>query len=183
MLNLKPLLFVIGAFLSILTGFMLVPMAFALFYHEETIGAFMMSGLFSGLVAILCIQAGRSSDVNLNIRDMFFLTSITWLVVSLFAALPFTLYHGINYTDAFFETMSGITTTGSTVLSGLDDMDHSILIWRSLLQWLGGIGFIVMAVAILPFLNVGGMRLFRTESSDWSDKTPPPYPTYGQVPF
>ncbi|MDO6640935.1 TrkH family potassium uptake protein [Shewanella sp. 5_MG-2023] len=173
MLNLKPLLFVIGAFLSILTGFMLVPMAFALFYHEETIGAFMMSGLFSGLVAILCIQAGRSSDVNLNIRDMFFLTSMTWLVVSLFAALPFTLYHGINYTDAFFETMSGITTTGSTVLSGLDDMDHSILIWRSLLQWLGGIGFIVMAVAILPFLNVGGMRLFRTESSDWSDKTTP----------
>lgn len=72
-----------------------------------------------------------------------------------------------------FETMSGITTTGSTVLSGLDTMDHSILIWRSLLQWLGGIGFIVMAVAILPFLNVGGMRLFRTESSDWSDKAVP----------
>jgi trk system potassium uptake protein TrkH len=69
--------------------------------------------------------------------------------------------------------MSGVTTTGSTVLSGLDNMDHSILIWRSLLQWLGGIGFIVMAVAILPFLNVGGMRLFRTESSDWSDKTIP----------
>ncbi|CAM4328343.1 TrkH family potassium uptake protein [Shewanella livingstonensis] len=148
-------------------------MAFALFYGEETIGDFMMSGLFTGLVAILCIQNGRNHQFNLNIRDMFMLTSITWFVVSLFAALPFTLYHGINYTDAFFETMSGITTTGSTVLSGLDTMDHSILVWRSLLQWLGGIGFIVMAVAILPFLNVGGMRLFRTESSDWSDKTIP----------
>ncbi|KPZ69292.1 Trk system potassium uptake protein TrkH [Shewanella sp. P1-14-1] len=173
MLNIKPLLFVVGIFLSILTGFMLVPMAFALFYHEETIGDFMMSGLFTGLIAILCIQSGHSRKINLNIRDMFFLTTVTWLIVSLFAALPFTLYHGINYTDAFFETMSGITTTGSTVLSGLDNMDHSILIWRSLLQWLGGIGFIVMAVAILPFLNVGGMRLFRTESSDWGDKATP----------
>ncbi|MGI2171536.1 TrkH family potassium uptake protein [Shewanella sp. MF05960] len=173
MFNIKQLIFILGIFLSILTGFMLVPMAFALFYGEETIGDFMISGLFTGFIAILCLQNGRNRQFNLNIRDMFMLTSVTWFVVSLFAALPFTLYHGINYTDAFFETMSGITTTGSTVLSGLDAMDHSILIWRSLLQWLGGIGFIVMAVAILPFLNVGGMRLFRTESSDWSDKTMP----------
>jgi trk system potassium uptake protein TrkH len=173
MLNFKQIIFIIGIFLAILTGFMLVPMAFALFYAEETIGDFMISGLFTGFIAILCIQSGRHHHFNLNIRDMFMLTSVTWFVVSLFAALPFTLYHGINYTDAFFETMSGITTTGSTVLSGLDNMDHSILVWRSLLQWLGGIGFIVMAVAILPFLNVGGMRLFRTESSDWSDKTIP----------
>ncbi|WP_350432173.1 TrkH family potassium uptake protein [Shewanella sp. H8] len=173
MFNAKQIVFILGIFLSILTGFMLIPMGFALFYSEETIGDFMISGLFTGLIAILCIQNGRNRHFNLNIRDMYLLTSITWFVVSLFAALPFTLYHGINYTDAFFETMSGITTTGSTVLSGLDSMDHSILIWRSLLQWLGGIGFIVMAVAILPFLNVGGMRLFRTESSDWSDKTTP----------
>ena len=173
MFNIKQLIFILGIFLSILTGFMLVPMAFALFYSEETIGDFMISGLFTGLIAILCLQNGRNHQFTLNIRDMFMLTSATWFIVSLFAALPFTLYHGINYTDAFFETMSGITTTGSTVLSGLDTMDHSILVWRSLLQWLGGIGFIVMAVAVLPFLNVGGMRLFRTESSDWSDKTMP----------
>ncbi|WP_445773601.1 TrkH family potassium uptake protein [Shewanella sp.] len=173
MFNIKQLIFILGIFLSILTGFMLMPMAFALFYSEETIGDFMISGLFTGLIAILCLQNGRNHQFTLNIRDMFMLTSATWFIVSLFAALPFTLYHGINYTDAFFETMSGITTTGSTVLSGLDTMDHSILVWRSLLQWLGGIGFIVMAVAVLPFLNVGGMRLFRTESSDWSDKTMP----------
>ncbi|MCV5217237.1 potassium transporter TrkH, partial [Escherichia coli] len=78
-----------------------------------------------------------------------------------------------SFTDAYFETMSGITTTGSTVLSGLDNMAPSILLWRSILQWLGGIGFIVMAVAILPMLNVGGMKLFQTESSDWSDKSSP----------
>ncbi|MCW3173057.1 TrkH family potassium uptake protein [Shewanella subflava] len=173
MINFKQLVFVIGIFLAILTSFMLIPMGFALAYGEETIGDFLLSALFTGIVATICIQSGRQHDIRLNIRDMFVLTSATWLAVSFCAALPFTLYHGITYTDAFFETMSGITTTGSTVLSGLDSMDHSILIWRSLLQWLGGIGFIVMAVAVLPFLNVGGMRLFRTESSDWSDKATP----------
>ncbi|MCE9688062.1 TrkH family potassium uptake protein [Shewanella sp. AS16] len=173
MLNFKPLLFILGLFLSVLTSFMLLPLFFALIHGEETVGSFMLSALLTGVVASLCIHSGQSKKLNLNIRDMFLLTSLTWVIVSLFAAMPFTLYHGMGYTDAFFETMSGITTTGSTVLSGLDTMDHSILIWRSLLQWLGGIGFIVMAVAVLPFLNVGGMRLFRTESSDWSDKAVP----------
>lgn len=173
MLNFRPLLFILGTFLSMLAGFMLIPLLFALLHGDETSGAFMISAMVTGVAASFCISGGKQKHIKLNIRDMFLLTSITWFVVSLFAALPFTLYHGINYTDAFFETMSGITTTGSTVLSGLDNMDRSILIWRSLLQWLGGIGFIVMAVAVLPFLNVGGMRLFRTESSDWSDKATP----------
>lgn len=173
MLNTRTLLFILGTFLSMMAAFMLIPFFFALIYGEETVGAFMLSALLTGVVASLCIHSGQRNKLKLNIRDMFLLTSLTWLIVSLFAAMPFTLYHGINYTDAFFETMSGVTTTGSTVLSNLDNMAHSILIWRSLLQWLGGIGFIVMAVAILPFLNVGGMRLFRTESSDWGDKTVP----------
>lgn len=173
MLNFKPLLFILGLFLSMLTGFMFIPLALAMVYGEETVMAFLLSATLTGVVASMCLHKGQSKKLHLNIRDMFLLTSLTWFIVSLFAAMPFTLYHGIGYTDAFFETMSGVTTTGSTVLSGLDKMDHSILVWRSLLQWLGGIGFIVMAVAILPFLNVGGMRLFRTESSDWSDKTIP----------
>jgi trk system potassium uptake protein TrkH len=96
-----------------------------------------------------------------------------WTVASAFAALPFVFINHISFTDAYFETMSGLTTTGSTVLSGLDDMALSILLWRSILQWLGGVGFIVMAVAVLPMLNVGGMKLFQTESSDWSDKSSP----------
>ncbi|WP_394204887.1 TrkH family potassium uptake protein [Shewanella waksmanii] len=173
MLNIRPLLFILGVFLSTLTVFMFVPLGFALFYNEETAGAFMISSLVCGTCASACMHQGHNRNLKLNIRDMFLLTSLTWFIVSLFAAMPFTLYHGINYTDAFFETMSGITTTGSTVLSGLDTMDHSILVWRSLLQWMGGIGFIVMAVAVLPFLNVGGMRLFRTESSEWGEKAIP----------
>jgi trk system potassium uptake protein TrkH len=104
---------------------------------------------------------------------MYLLTTGSWLVVCIFAALPMVLIQHISYTDAFFETMSGITTTGSTVLSGLDQASPGLLIWRSMLQWLGGIGFIGMAVAILPLLRVGGMRLFQTESSDWGDKVMP----------
>ncbi|MBU5856883.1 TrkH family potassium uptake protein, partial [Vibrio cholerae O1] len=100
-------------------------------------------------------------------------TSLVWTIASAFAALPFVFINHISFTDAYFETMSGLTTTGSTVLSGLDDMPPSILLWRSILQWLGGVGFIVMAVAVLPMLNVGGMKLFQTESSDWSDKSSP----------
>ncbi|MCF1431243.1 MAG: TrkH family potassium uptake protein [Shewanella sp.] len=173
MLNIKHLLFILGILLSMMAGFMCLPLVFALFHGEETAGAFMLSALLTGTVASICIKSGKRHHLTLNIRDMFLLTSLTWFIVSLFAAMPFTLYHGINYTDAFFETMSGVTTTGSTVLSGLDKMDLAILMWRSLLQWLGGIGFIVMAVAILPFLNVGGMKLFRTESSDWGDKAVP----------
>ncbi len=104
---------------------------------------------------------------------MFLITSLVWTIASAFAALPFVFINHISFTDAYFETMSGLTTTGSTVLSGLDDMPPSILLWRSILQWLGGVGFIVMAVAVLPMLNVGGMKLFQTESSDWSDKSSP----------
>ena len=173
MLNFRALLFILGVFLSMMAGFMLIPLIFALVQNEETVGAFLISALVTASAAGICMHGGQRKRINLNIRDMFLLTSLTWVIVSALAALPFTLYHGINYTDAFFETMSGITTTGSTVLSGLDKMAHSILIWRSLLQWLGGIGFIVMAVAVLPFLNVGGMKLFRTESSEWSDKAMP----------
>jgi trk system potassium uptake protein TrkH len=104
---------------------------------------------------------------------MYLLTVSSWLVVCMFAALPFLLTQHISYTDSFFESMSGITATGSTVLSGLDSMSPGILMWRSLLHWLGGIGFIGMAVAILPLLRIGGMRLFQTESSDRSEKVMP----------
>jgi trk system potassium uptake protein TrkH len=105
---------------------------------------------------------------------MFVLTVSSWLIVALLSALPFYLSnHGISMTDAFFESTSGITTTGATVFSGLDQMDPDLLLWRSILQWMGGIGIIGMFVAVLPFLRVGGMRLFSTESSEWTDKALP----------
>lgn len=173
MVNFRPVLFVIGLVLSKLALFMYVPTLVAFFTGTSGFLEFGQSVVITHLAAFLCLTIGRTKHFKLSARDMFLITSLVWMVASAFAALPFVFINHISFTDAYFETMSGITTTGSTVLSGLDDMAPSILLWRSILQWLGGIGFIVMAVAVLPMLNVGGMKLFHTESSDWSDKSSP----------
>ncbi|MBA5764132.1 TrkH family potassium uptake protein [Vibrio sp. 404] len=173
MVNFRPVLFVIGLVLSKLALFMYVPTLVAFFSGTSGFIEFGQSLLITHIVAFACLTVGRTATFKLSVRDMFLITSLVWTIASAFAALPFVFINHISFTDAYFETMSGITTTGSTVLSGLDNMAPSILLWRSILQWLGGIGFIVMAVAILPMLNVGGMKLFQTESSDWSDKSSP----------
>ena len=150
---------------------MYFPMSLA--FYEDSLGGveFLTAIIITHIASFLFLYLGGEKERSrLGVREMFLLTTGVWVLASLFAALPFVLIEHISYSDAFFETMSGITTTGSTVLHGLDTMHPSILLWRSILQWLGGVGFIVMGVAILPFLNVGGMRLFQTESSDWSDK-------------
>lgn len=173
MFNYKPVLFIIGVFLNILAVMMLLPTALAFWEGETGTMQFFEASLLTYAAALLCMAKGSREMGRFKVRDMFLLTSLTWVLVSGFSALPLVFVEHITYTDAFFETMSGITTTGSTVLSGLDTMPRSILLWRSLLQWLGGVGFIVMGVAVLPFLGVGGMRLFRTESSEWNDKNAP----------
>ncbi|MFB9137430.1 TrkH family potassium uptake protein [Vibrio sp. AK197] len=173
MVNFRPILFVIGLVLSKLALFMYVPTLVAFFSGTDGFIEFGEAVVITHLAAFLCLTVGRTSHFRLSVRDMFMITSLVWTIASAFAALPFVFLNHISFTDAYFETMSGITTTGSTVLSGLDNMAPSILLWRSILQWLGGVGFIVMAVAVLPMLNVGGMRLFQTESSDWSDKSSP----------
>ncbi len=131
----------------------------------------------AGLTAffgVTMILTTRSPMRRMNIRQAFILTTGSWLVLTVFSALPFAFSDlGLSYTDAFFEAMSGITTTGSTVITGLDSAPAGILLWRALLQWLGGIGIIVMAIAILPMLRIGGMQLFRMESSDHSEKAMP----------
>ncbi|MCG3767410.1 TrkH family potassium uptake protein [Vibrio cincinnatiensis] len=173
MLNIRPILFVIGLVLSKLALFMYIPTLVAFVSGTEGFIEFAQAVIITHLMAFFCLTLGRTATFRLNVRDMFLITSLVWTIASAFAALPFVFINHISFTDAYFETMSGITTTGSTVLSGLDDMAPSILLWRSILQWLGGVGFIVMAVAVLPMLNVGGMKLFQTESSDWSDKSSP----------
>lgn len=167
----RPLFFITGLVLSKMAVFMYFPMALA-FYQYSLGGVEFLTAIIITHIAsfIFLFLGGEKQRSRLGVREMFLLTTGVWVLASLFAALPFVLIEHISYSDAFFETMSGITTTGSTVLHGLDTMHPSILLWRSILQWLGGVGFIVMGVAILPFLNVGGMRLFQTESSDWSDK-------------
>ncbi len=127
--------------------------------------------LFIGVAMTLTSRAG---GFRLTVRQAFVMTTLSWIALTLFAALPFTFsVLDLSFTDAFFEAMSGITTTGSTVITGLDSAPPGILLWRALLQWLGGIGIIVMAIAVMPMLKVGGMQLFRTESSDQSEKALP----------
>ncbi|WP_375738359.1 TrkH family potassium uptake protein [Pseudomonas boanensis] len=166
--------FIIGLFLITLAVSMVFPMlTLLMFERTDDLDAFLWSSLVTFVAGLAVVLPGRPEHVHLRPRDMYMLTTASWVVVCCFAALPMVLIQHISYTDSFFETMSGITTTGSTVLTGLDSASPGLLIWRSMLHWLGGIGFIGMAVAILPLLRVGGMRLFQTESSDWGEKVMP----------
>jgi trk system potassium uptake protein TrkH len=172
--SLRILTFINGIFLITLAVSMLVPVATLLAFEQPGgINAFLWSSLITFVAGIAMVAQGRPQEGQLRPRDMYMLTVSSWVMVSIFAALPFVFAEGASITNAYFESMSGITATGATVFTGLDSMSPGTLIWRSLLHWLGGIGFIAMAVAILPMLRIGGMRLFQTESSDRSDKVMP----------
>ena len=174
MIDFRPALFVIGILLTTLSVAMLAPFAVDVVHGHPDWQVFAGAGLLTLFVGGVLVLTNRSPIRRLSIRQAFVLTTLSWLVLTMFAALPFAFADlGLSYTDAFFEAMSGITTTGSTVITSLDDSPYGILLWRALLQWLGGIGIIVMAVAILPMLQIGGMQLFRMESSDRSEKALP----------
>ncbi len=173
MINFKSITFVIGLTLSKLALFMWLPLLMAFFSGTAGTAEFLASAVLTHGIALLFVRSGYKHTFRLNVRDMFVMTSLTWLVACAFATLPFLFLSKLSFADAYFEAMSGLTTTGSTVMQGLDKMPPAILLWRSLLQWLGGIGFIVLAVAVLPYLNVGGMKLFQMESSDKSEKDSP----------
>lgn len=153
---------------------MIVPaIADALAGNRDWITFAVSSGcsIFAGGLMIL---GSMGSSIELSLRQAFVLTTLSWISLSAIGALPLVFSDlGLSYTDAFFEAISGLTTTGSTVLVGLDHMPPGILLWRAMLQWLGGVGIIVMAIAMLPYLRVGGMQLFRMESSDRSEKALP----------
>lgn len=152
---------------------MLIPACFGLFSGAHDYEPFVYSAGLTLVPALVLYLLYHRSGLTIYPRQAFLITSLVWVVAGITGSLPIVLHEHISFTDAFFESMSGITTTGSTVLVGLDQMSGAILLWRSLLQWVGGLGFMLMAVAILPLVGVGGMRLFRSESSDWSDKTLP----------
>ena len=171
--NNKTVFFAIGVLLVILGTFMLIPF-FVQFIYDEKNNTFLSSASVTAFVGILLILTNLEENKKLNLQQAFLLTTLSWLSIAIFGCLPFLFSNlDLSFVDAFFESMSGITTTGSTVITNLDDVSKSILIWRAILQWLGGIGIIVMAITILPLLNVGGMQLFRMESSDTTEKILP----------
>ncbi len=163
----------IGLILCALAGLMLIPVLVDLAFHNEDWKVFLASAAFTLFVGgLLVASTSGSTAEGIGRKEGFAFTTLCWVVVAAFSALPF-IGVGLPYTDAFFESMSGLTTTGSTVLTRLEELPRGILIWRSLLQGLGGIGIVVTAIIVLPFLRVGGMQLFHTESSDRSEKVVP----------
>ena len=153
---------------------MTLPPLLLIYSEAPNSAAFIQSASIVCVLGVLGILSTYRHPRDLKPRFMFVLTVSSWFIIALLSALPFYLSdNDISAANAFFEGASGITTTGATVFSGLDSMDRDLLLWRSILHWMGGIGIIGMFVAVLPFLRVGGMRLFATESSEWSDKALP----------
>ena len=160
--------------MSTLAVAMCLPAIFDLIIGNPNWQVFLLAAALTLFIGIMLVLMTRDNVRKISIRQAFVLTTVVWVVIPSFAALPLAFADlQLSYTDAFFEAMSGLTTTGSTVMLGLDSTPPGILLWRALLQWLGGIGIIAMAIVILPLLQVGGMQLFRMESSDTSDKVMP----------
>ncbi len=171
-LNLRPVAATLGILLAILGAAMLLPALVDLAAGSGGQGAFVGSAAVTIFVGVLLWMSGRGSGIQkLDLRQAFLLTASVWVVLTTFAALPLMWGHAqLTFTKAMFEAMSGLTTTGASVMSGLDAQYPGILLWRALLHWFGGIGIIAIAIAVLPVLSIGGMQLFRTESSDKSEK-------------
>lgn len=174
MIEFRPIIFIIGLLLTTLGCAMMLPGIVDLALGRDEWQVFAAAAAMTLFFGVAMTISTRGGDDRLTIRSAFLLTTLSWIALTAFAALPFAWSDpGMTYTDAFFESMSGLTTTGATVIVGLDFYPPGILLWRALLQWLGGIGIIVMAIAVLPMLQVGGMQLFRMESSDTSEKILP----------
>jgi trk system potassium uptake protein TrkH len=174
-IDFRPVLFVNGCLLLILAASMGVPAIAGMAAENGDSRVFVAAGGIVGLAggALLLGSQGQASR-RLDTRQAFLLTVSGWVLAALGAALPFKFSSlGLSFTDAVFEAMSGLTTTGATVIVGLDQAPTGILLWRAMLQWLGGAGIIVMAVAVLPLLRIGGMQLFKMESSDTSERLRP----------
>ncbi|HEX2255672.1 MAG TPA: TrkH family potassium uptake protein [Afifellaceae bacterium] len=174
MLDFRPIILVLGILIAVLGVAMLVPALVDLALGEPTAGVFAGAAALSTATGLALWSASRGTGTALNARQAALMTTGAWSLLAGFGALPL-YWSGITpqFTDAYFEAMSGITTTGSTVIVGLDHLPTGILLWRSMLQWLGGLGVVVMAIAVLPMLHVGGMQLFKAEAFDVPEKILP----------
>ncbi|MBP01526.1 MAG: potassium transporter TrkH [Rhodospirillaceae bacterium] len=160
--------------LIILSCGMIIPVIIGLQSDTNNWQAFAGSSLITFFIGGGTFMAARTGQTSLSNREAFLLTTLSWTILPIFASLPFmTSNLNLTFTDAFFEAMSGITTTGATVLTNLDNISTSLLVWRGILQWMGGLGIIIMAITILPMLKVGGMQMFKVEGFDTQDKVLP----------
>ncbi len=177
--DLRPVFFIVGLMIAGLGIAMFVPMLVGIGFNDTSWQGFAISGFIASLLGAVLALTNYSPNITLRARSAFLLTVSSWIVLALIGSLPFMMQeHSMSLTDAYFETMSGLTTTGSTVMTGLDDTPEGILLWRAMLQWYGGVGIIITALAILPRLNIGGMQLFRSE---WFDPMGKILPKAGQI--
>ena len=173
MSNYKTVFFTLGLLQIILGLSMIIPILIQLIYNEMDAG-FIGSGIITIIFGMLFFLSNLNHNKKINLQQAFLLTSLSWLSIAIFGSLPFVFSEvNLSFTDAFFESMSGITTTGSTIITNLNDTPKGILLWRAMLQWLGGIGIIVMAITLMPVMNVGGMQLFKISSNDTTEKILP----------
>ena len=173
MSNYKTVFFTLGILQIILGIFMLIPV-FVQFFYNEIDSSFLGASIVTIIFGTLFFLSNLDHNKKLNLQQAFLLTALSWLSIAIFGSLPFIFSsENFSFTNAFFESMSGITTTGSTIISNLESMPKGILLWRAILQWLGGIGIIVMAITLMPIMNVGGMQLFKISNNESSEKVLP----------
>ena len=173
MSNYKTVFFTLGILQIILGVFMFIPIIIQ-FIYSEIDSSFFGASIVTIIFGTLFFLSNLDHDKKLTLQQAFLLTALSWLSIAIFGSLPF-IFSDLNFSfvNAFFESMSGITTTGSTIISNLNEMPKSILLWRAILQWLGGIGIIIMAITLMPIMNVGGMQLFKISNNDSSEKILP----------
>jgi len=164
--RLLPVLHVLGLMLMFFSVSYLLPIAAALIYADDTVADFVAAMAISLACGALLFMVGRHGQRELKPRDGFLLVTLAWILMAAIATVPLLLViDELSFTDAFFETLSGLTTTGATVIAGIERLPPAVNIWRHELNWLGGMGIIVLAVAILPLLGVGGMQLYKAEAT------------------
>jgi len=174
MMDFRPILLILGLLLATLAVGMCIPALVDAHQGNPDWQVFAVSAGLTLFVGVSLTLTSSTGKMSLNVRQAFVMTTLSWLVLTIFAALPFMFSElKLSYTDAFFEAMSGITTTGSTVITGLDHAPPGILLWRGILQWLGGLGIVVMAIAVMPMMGVGGMQMFKVEAFDAGEKVLP----------
>jgi len=173
MTNYKTVFFTLGILQIILGLSMIVPILAQFFYNQIDSG-FISSAVVTIIFGVLFFLSNLDHDKKLTLPQAFLLTALSWLSIAIFGSIPFIFSEmELSITDAFFESMSGITTTGSTIITNLNETPKAILLWRAMLQWLGGIGIIVMAITLMPIMNIGGMQLFVISTSNTPEKILP----------
>lgn len=176
MIAYRPILYLLGLLLTIISIAMFIPMAVELFiFYSNGWEEFLFSAFITGSVGSIMAMANHSPEkIELKVREVFLLTTLSWVLTPLVAAIPIHWSDvDISFMDSWFEATSALTTTGTSVIQNLETTPKGILLWRAILQWLGGTGIILMALIILPSLRIGGMQLFRSEFSDKSEKILP----------